>query len=191
MKNNKIFLFFIVICLAVAIKMDVWANDENADVELELITDCYMNSEDDLITYNIIFKDKNNINNNLYFSFHIFNAEGELVKYDNELIQLYFDDNGKSTVNFSVDFDQDELKDEKELLIAPDIYDSENNQWFSADTSITFVYENVLYQRNFFDKVYHCIYYVTHYQLALFIINLIILVLVGVCTIIIIRKAEF
>lgn len=191
MRNKGIFLFFMLICITVATKMDIWASDPSADVELELITDQYMNSKDDLITYNITFRNRSIINNNLFFSYHVFNSKGELVKYDNELIQLYFDDDGKSTVSFLVDFDQEELNCEKELLIAPDIYDSENNQWYSADTGINFVYENVLFQNSFRNKVYHCIYYVTHYQLGLFITNLFILVLVGICTIIIIKKAEF
>lgn len=86
----------------------------------------------------VCFLNKELYNDNVFLSYHIFDASGnDLLQYENQRIKIRLDDKGEMKCTVAIDLEEI-LKDSDAVIVRYDIVDQSNLYWFADNSEMGF-----------------------------------------------------
>lgn len=171
-KNHRIVLYVIlsvVIILLGNYKVTLAQNEEEVKVVVNKNNEYDLNFD---VEIEIVFKNKELYNENVFLSYHIYNEEGKDVQYENIRVPFSIDQNGEAKVKLPVDLSGlSKSVRNKKMIVKYDLVDQNNVYWFSSNTVINFETDvtNVVY--NPLLSMYHNIVSEVKNHTVIFITN--------------------
>ena len=136
--KNKLFICLVSVFLICLAATNVFADDQTADVEIT--TDLEGIQTDALIKGNaeITFNDMSLYNENIKFSYHIYDESGNDVLFENPRVPVVLDGNS-AVIPFEIDkLTIPEIAQHDKFIIKLDMVDEENIFWFSLNSYISY-----------------------------------------------------
>ncbi|WP_162145093.1 hypothetical protein [Cellulosilyticum lentocellum] len=107
-----------------------------------LVNKCFVG--DAIITFNNIEL----YNENVKFSYHIYDEEGNILVFENERIPFSLQGN-VATISLNIDFDKyEQLKRKNKFVVKLDLVDEQNIYWFGDNAHINFKPYYIQYDLN-------------------------------------------
>ncbi|MCQ4726138.1 hypothetical protein NE664_05615 [Anaerotignum faecicola] len=147
MIKKLVLLFVLSVVLSLNLIIPVLAEDYH-DTVIE--TDIKEIQAQDIISGNVTvtFNNMNLYNENVKFSYHIQDENGNDILFENERTPLVLEGN-KAVIPFNFDKKAVEaVQGLKEFKIVFDLVDEQNVYWFSANTNLDFVTDSISYEYN-------------------------------------------
>lgn len=114
------------------------SENENADVIITNLSYEEEFTKQFEVSVKVQFEDESLYNDNVYLSYHVYDALGEnLLKYENQRIKIKLDENSQMVCTLAIDLTE-VMKNADAVVVKYDIVDQANLYWFADKPEVKF-----------------------------------------------------
>lgn len=119
--------------------ISVYAAEPTPDVSIQLCETPQVGDAEIAATVLIKFSEMDLYNDNIYLSYHIYDAGGDAIINENQRVKIDLDNQGTQRLELTINYSEAKAitKDDR-LVVIFDIVDEKNAFWFSDKDSIVF-----------------------------------------------------
>lgn len=89
-----------------------------------------------VVTVTVRFEDKSLYSNNVFLSFHTYDASGNLIEFENQRVAVALDDNNEMSYTFEISMKA--YPEKTDVVVRFDLVDQGNVFWFSTNPEVRF-----------------------------------------------------
>ncbi|MCK8489218.1 hypothetical protein M0651_18760 [Paenibacillus sp. MBLB2552] len=126
---------------------------------------------------NVLYKNKELYNDNVFLSYHVFDSNHQLIRWEGERFPFKLDSKNDVTVSLQVDISSDlKQMNKQEAYVEFDLVDEEHAFWYSTKPEINLYTEQIKYSNNIYLEFYYTLSNAYNENRVIFIGNLIFLI---------------